>query len=166
MQSGRSSSENPAQDGERPSRSRREEAEPWKDLWQRLDRLDRKVSRVDHRTRTIVRGYRPLLEFSEAFILEIVCRDAVDEAILDILVQAGRDGRLPSQISELLEERGFRGVNRWQVTRRIQAMNNRLRREVEERAAEKRGHRWALTSFMRDAWHATLEEAKGERSTP
>jgi len=149
----KSSSEEPAQNVERP----------WKVLWQRLDRLDRKVSRVDRRIRTIVRGYKPLLEFSEVFIREVICRDAVDEAVLEVLMLAGRDGMLPSRISGILEERGFKGVNRWQVTRRIQSMNRRLKREVEEKAAEKRGHRWALTSFMLDVWGATLKEAKEGR---
>jgi len=45
------------------------------------------------------------------------------------------------------------------VTPRIQGMNRRLKREVEE-GAEKRGHRWTLTSFMREAWNSTFKEIR------
>jgi len=160
-------SETSTQKGEKPPRSQAEKVGHWKYLWQRLDHLDRKVSRIEHRTRAILRGYKPLLEYSEAFIREIIAKDAIDAAILNILMEAGTEGKLPSHISTILAERGLGLVARWEVTRRIQAMNRRLKREVEERAAEKRGHRWTLTSFMREVWNTTLKEikeAKGEVS--
>ncbi|MEM2935982.1 MAG: hypothetical protein QW231_02270 [Candidatus Bathyarchaeia archaeon] len=155
--------ETSARKGEKPPRGQAEKVGHWKYLWQRLDHLERKVSRIEHRTRAILRGYKPLLEYSEAFIREVIAKDAVDAAILNILMEAGTEGKLPSQISTILAERGFRGVARWEVTRRIQGMNRRLKREVEESAAEKRGHRWALTSFMREVWNSTLKEAEEVR---
>jgi len=36
-------------------------------------------------------------------------------------------------------------------------MNKRLKKELGKSVAEKRGHRWALTSLMFDAWGAQKE---------
>lgn len=46
----------------------------------------------------------------------------------------------------------------WYVTHRIKRINRRLERKIGKRAAEKRGLKWALTSFMNRAWDATKEE--------
>ena len=46
----------------------------------------------------------------------------------------------------------------WQVTQRLRRINKRLDRSLGQKAAEKRGMQWALTSFMSDAWGSTKEE--------
>ena len=126
-------------------------------MLQLLKRLDRKISRLDARQRTIFHGLRDFMTFKRDYLAEVVCRDDLDNAILQVL----REGdALPSSISNTLENRGFRGVNRFKVTRRIQSMNKRLRRELGQNVAEKRGKHWAITRFMHEALGLTVEEAQ------
>jgi len=42
-------------------------------------------------------------------------------------------------------------------------MNRRLQRELGYNAAEKVGHKWALTDFLIDAWGAEKEDIKKQR---
>ena len=138
-------------------RTRAEKVGRLKYMLQLLKRLDRKISRLDARQRTIFHGLRDFMTFKRDYLDEVACRDGLDEEILQIL----REGdALPSSISSTLETRGFRGVNRFKVTRRIQSMNKRLRRELGQNVAEKRGKHWSLTSFIIDSWGATVEEAR------
>jgi len=37
-------------------------------------------------------------------------------------------------------------------------MNKKLMKELGQKVAEKQGHKWALTSFAREAWGSTKEE--------
>lgn len=143
----------------RRSRTQAQKVGRWKYLWRRLDRIDRKLGRLDMRQRTIFHGLRNFMSFDKDYLLKVVCRDDLDEAIPKVL----REGiALPSSISNTLETRGFRGVSRYKVTRRIQSMNKRLRRELGQNACEKRGKHWTMTRFMREAWGLTVEEAREE----
>ena len=138
-------------------RTQAEKVGHWKYLWRRLDRIDRKISRLDARQRTIFHGLRDFMTFKKDYLAEVVCRDGLDEAIIQVL----REGdALPSAISSTLETRGFKEVNRFKVTRRIQGMNRRLRKELGQNVAEKRGKHWSLTGFILDVWGATVEEAR------
>ena len=77
------------------------------------------------------------------------CCDEVDREIGRLLFEAGSPGMLPKDLAIKLER--FR-VSRHQISRRIVRMNKRLEKEVGERLMEKRGWRWALTSFAVDVW--------------
>jgi len=46
----------------------------------------------------------------------------------------------------------------WNVTQRIRRMNKKLDRLLGQKAAEKVGKGWALTTFLREAWGLTKEE--------
>ena len=93
-------------------------------------------------------GLRDWMSFKSDYIEKIACQDEVDAEIIERLVQADDGGVLPSAIAKDLSK--YR-VRRWDVTRRIQRMNRKLRKELGKPVAEKRGHRWALSSFMRNA---------------
>ena len=155
-------SENPAQKVKGARRSQAEKVGNWAYLWRRLDRLERKVGCIDHRTRGIFRGLREFMRFDAPYVQEVVCRNNIDAAILQVLLEAGSEGALPSAISTSLTERGFEGVDRFKVTRSIQRMNRTMGRETGEKVAEKRGHHWALTSFMQSVYSSTIREVKGE----
>jgi hypothetical protein len=73
----------------------------------------------------------------------------VDAEIIERLFQADDGGVLPSVIENDLSSYKLK---RWDVTHRIQRMNKKLKKELGKPIAEKRGHRWALSSFMRNAW--------------
>jgi hypothetical protein len=46
----------------------------------------------------------------------------------------------------------------WNVTQRIRRINKKIDSLIGQKAAEKRGKGWALTSFMRSAWDSAKEE--------
>jgi len=116
---------------------------------QRIGRLEQKIDEIDLRTRTMMAGLREWMSFKPGYIQKVACQDEVDVEIIERLVQADDGGILPSIIAKDLSRYGLR---RWDVTRRIQRMNKRLKKELGKSVAEKRGHRWALSSFMRSAW--------------
>jgi len=100
-------------------------------------------------------GLSDWISFKPNYIQKVACRDEVDLEIITRLYQAGDGGLLPSNIAEGLSRYGLK---RWDVTRRIQRMNKKLKRELGKKVAEKRGHRWALTNFMFDAWGSLKEQ--------
>ena len=53
-------------------------------------------------------------------------------------------------------------VDRWRVTRRVQRMNKRLGKELGQALAEKRGHRWVMTCFVRGILGLTQQEVEGQ----
>ena len=73
-----------------------------------------------------------------------------------------REGLLPRDLAKRL---GSRRVSPWQVTQRLRRINKRLDRLLGQKAAEKRGMRWALTSFMSEAWGSTKEEVINPENT-
>jgi len=115
-----------------------------------------------------------LLEFEKDFITITVAKDKIDQEILHILREAGKEGALPKDISIELDIAGFK-VRRFQVSRRIIRMNKRLQKELKgQDVAEKQGHKWALTKFMFESWgegiaradQQAMHDAGEIRSTP
>jgi hypothetical protein len=100
-------------------------------------------------------GLREWMSFEPSYIQKVACEDEVDVEIITCLTQKGAGGLLPSAIAA---ELGEYGLKRWDVTRRIQRMNKKLMKEIGRKAAEKRGHCWAPTSFMLDAWNIEKRE--------
>jgi hypothetical protein len=99
--------------------------------------------------RTIFAGLKGSFDFEQALIKRVACSDEVDKEILHLLFEAGASGLLPKVLQVKLER--FR-MTRHQISRRILRMNKRLETEFGEHVAEKRGWRWALTSFTLDTW--------------
>jgi len=54
----------------------------------------------------------------------------------------------------------------WNVSRRIVRMNKRLEHETGERLFEKRGHKWALTSFAFEVFGTSESEVKEDKTVP
>ena len=82
-------------------------------------------------------------------------RDEIDQEILRLLYKAGSTDLLPKDLQVRLEE--FK-VTRYQISRRILRINKRLEKEFGEKAAERRGWHWALTSFAFDTWPDSEKE--------
>ena len=142
---------NPAQKKRERRRTRAEKVGRLKYIIQRIGRLEQKIDGIDLRTRTMMAGLREWMSFKPSYIQKVACQDELDVEIIERLFQADDWGVLPSVIANDLSSYGLK---RWDVTRRIQRMNKKLKRELGKLVAEKRGHRWALSSFMRDAWNA------------
>ncbi len=92
--------------------------------------------------------------FEQPLIERAACVYEVDSKILQLLFEAGSPGLLPKDLQVKLER--FR-VTRHQIRRRILRMNKRLEKKFGERIAEKRGWRWALTSFTIEIWGSSEE---------
>jgi len=99
--------------------------------------------------RAIFSGLKGSFNFEKPLIERIVCQDEIDHEILSLLLESGRGGILPKDISNSL---GCYKVTRHQITRRIIRMNKRLEKELGEHVAEKRGWHWSLTEFAVEIW--------------
>jgi hypothetical protein len=123
-----------------------------------LKRVLTEISEVREMQRIILNGLKSAgyFHFDVPLIQKYACEDQVDVEILQLVYQAGREGILPKDVaSGLLEYR----LRHYHVTRRIQRMNRRLEREIGERLFEKRGWKWALTSFGVDIWGETEKDS-------
>ena len=108
------------------------------------------VEEVKLMLRTIFAGLKGSFNFERSLIERLVCTDEVDREILRLLFETGSAGLLPKDLAARLE--AFR-VTRHQISRRIIRMNKQLEKEFGEKAAEKRGWRWALTNFVSENWN-------------
>jgi hypothetical protein len=144
-----------AQKGFVRRRSKAEKVGRLKYIIELLKRLERQISEIDVRTRTLMAGLREWISFKPSYIQKVACEDEVDAEIITCLIQKGVGGLLPSAIASKLSKYGLK---RWNVTRRIQRMNKKLMKELGQKIAEKRGHCWAPTSFMLDAWNVEKRE--------
>jgi len=125
----------------------------------KLGRLERQLKLIDDRTKTLVQGLQDFMQFEKGYVEDVICQDDVDKLILQTLLEVGNAGILPSQLSAKLSR--YR-MDRWRITRRVQRMNKRLRKELGQSVAEKRGHKWAMTSFMHETWGSKMEEIREE----
>lgn len=122
-------------------------------------KLDRDIAEIKLLLKVIFAGLKDSLQFEKSLIEEAACRDEVDEAILQLLYEAGAPGMLPKDIAAKLSE--FR-ITRHQVTRRIIRMNKRLAKELDSAAVERRGWCWAMTNFGVDAYKASERDLLAE----
>jgi hypothetical protein len=136
-------------------RSQAEKKGRIKYAFEKISVIQRDINEIRRMLRRLSEGLDPFLVFEKDFIINIACEDDVDQAILDVLHTAGPRGILPKDILPQVEQYGLKY---WHITRRIKRINRRLRRKIGRKAAEKRGSKWALTSFMTEAWGATKEE--------
>ena len=111
--------------------------------------------------RLILNGFNGygLLKYTPTMLEKDACEDAVDLAIVDVVFRAGALGILPKAVASDVSLKMY-GLRHYHVSRRIVRMNKRLFEKVRERLFEKRGHRWALTSFAFEAWGKTREEVE------
>jgi hypothetical protein len=119
-----------------------------------LKRVLTEIGEVREMQRIILNGLKGAgyFHFDVPLIQKYACEDKVDEEILQLVYQIGREGILPKDIAAGLLEYHLR---HYHVTRRIQRMNRRLEHETGERLFEKRGWKWALTNFGVDIWGET-----------
>ena len=134
----------------------------YKYIIRKIGDLHRELEEVKVTLRYITKGLEPSFQFDKGYVEDIACQDEFDRTILEELRGAGVDGLLPRDLANRL---GSRSVSPWQVTQRLRRINKRLDRLLGQKAAEKRGMRWALTSFMSDAWGSTKEEVINPENT-
>lgn len=143
----------------RKKRSRADKIGRLKYQHELLKRILLRQERMELMLRTIVKGLEGMFNFEKPFIQKICCVDEVDVEILDLLFQNQPEGLFPRDVAARLAQ--FK-LNRFKVLRRLKAMNRRLEKEIGQRVAEKRGHRWALTGFAVEVWGESEKEAQIE----
>ena len=111
--------------------------------------------------RLILNGFRGygLLKYTPPMLEKYACEDAVDSVIVDVVFRAGAPGTLPKTVASDASLKLY-DLRHYHVSRRIVRMNKRLFKEMRECLFEKRGHRWALTSFALEAYGATKEDLR------
>ena len=114
-----------------------------------------RLNRIECVLSILEKGLGCFLKFEQSYLQEIICRDEVDLAIIDVLLGAGSEGMLPKDIAAGLARYK---ISRWHVTRRIVRMNKRLKKEIDQNVAERHGWKWAITSFMNENWGAPKED--------
>jgi len=118
---------------------------------QLLKQVLAEVKDMRHVQRIILHGLKGAgyFQFSVPMLEKFSCRDQVDLEILEAVREAGPQGAFPKDIAKRLSQYG---LEYYHVSRRILRMNKRLEFETGERLFEKRGWKWALTSFAEEVW--------------
>lgn len=135
-------------------------------LNRKVDRLTGEVKglrkQINAKFRILFNALEPLLaEVNGDYIVETVCRDEGDLALLDYLRSKGDLGIAPTEACSSKELKRFR-FKPYNITRRIQRMNKRLWSELGKRLAESYHRRWMLTSFVHKAFGSSKEEIETE----
>jgi hypothetical protein len=148
----------------RKGRSQAEKVGKFRYLNRKVDRLTDEVKRLrsdqEARFRVLFNSLRPLLaEVDSEYIVGVVCEDEADVALLDYMRSKGDNGITPSEASAAVELRRFR-FRPYHVTRRVQRMNVRLRRELGKPVAESVMRRWVLTSFVLSAFGLSKQDVE------
>jgi len=115
------------------------------------------IREIKRMLRGLSYGLRHLMDFDSRYLIEMVCQDSRDQAILDVLRAAGSDGLPPKEIHARVRRYGLKYHH---ITRRINRMNKRMQNEIGERVADKVGRNWALSDFMFCNWSARENEGE------
>jgi septal ring factor EnvC (AmiA/AmiB activator) len=147
-------------------RSQMQKVGKFRYLNRKVDRLAEEVKKLrseqEARFRILFNALRPLFaEVDSDFILDVVCRDEGDVALLDHLRSKGNQGITPTEASAAKELRRFK-FKPYHITRRIQRMNSRLQRELGKHVAESYARRWVLTAFVERAFGLGEEDLEEE----
>jgi len=129
----------------------------YKYLLQLLHGLKREIRELRKTQRYMIQGLEHEFLFDTEYIIDVCCKDEVDQAIIDVLRSAGSAGKLPRDIAKDLKR--YR-LKPWNVTQRIRRMNKRLDRHIAKKLAEKRGLNWALTNWTYENLGAAKEEVE------
>jgi hypothetical protein len=119
-----------------------------------LKRVLSKLEKVEESQRVILNGLKGAgyFRFDVPLIQRLACRDQVDLEIIERVREVGLQGVFPKDVAKGLQQYA---LAYYDVSRRIVRMNKRLKRETGEHLFEKRGHKWALTSFAFESWGET-----------
>lgn len=121
----------------------------------------REFKRLNQRLQIITNSLAPFMEVDRDYIMSMACRDEGDEALLAYLRSKGRVGITPAEACSAKELERFQ-FKPFQITRRIQYMNKRLKDDIGKAVAASYHRRWVITIFAQKAWGATREEIERE----
>lgn len=99
-------------------------------------------------------------DYGSSDIAHYAVEDEVDRAIIQRVREAGSPGILPKVVAADVNRLGGYRLQYYEVSRRVLRMNRKLHFETGKLLFEKRGHRWALTSFGFESLGKTGGEAE------
>jgi hypothetical protein len=152
---------------QKPEKKAKKYRPPWekegsyKYLQRIFRRIEDKIDDLNRKQTYIIQGLElaEMLPFDRPFLQKFVCTGDIDEAVLETLYEVGEDGLLPKDVASALNKTFHtRRYQPWHIRYILRRMNRRLETHFRKHVAEKRGMRWALTSFARKAWGKTKEE--------
>lgn len=97
-------------------------------------------------------------DYSKEDVERFAVLDAVDKEILQRLLEVGVFGVLPKDLAAEVNRRCGYNLKYYDVARRLVRLNKKLKFETGKLLAEKRGKRWALTSFAFGVYGASLAD--------
>jgi len=116
------------------------------------------IREIKRMLRGLTLGLSHLMDFDSQYLIDMVCQDSRDGAILDVLRAAGANGLSPKEIHAQVR---CYGLKYHHITRRIKRMNKRMQK-IDKRVADKVGRNWALSDFMLRNWSAKTAEIEKE----
>jgi len=135
--------------------------------WMR--RVEDKVDILSRKVTYAIEGLElaEMLGYNRPFLQKFVCQGDIDEAVLETLYEAGEDGLLPRDVANALNKMFHsRHWQPWHIRYILRRMNRKLETHFKKHVAEKRGMRWALTSWARRAWGSVKRELEKEEEIP
>jgi len=124
-------------------------------MWKRTPRQ----KEIIHLLRVTVNSLEPFIELDKDELKRVICKDEVDEMLLEHLRERETKGTTPSEAINCKLLMYYR-LKPYQVTRKIQAMNKRLRKWLDKDAAVSVHRRWMLSSFVRKRLDESSKELK------
>ncbi|HLE74938.1 MAG TPA: hypothetical protein VI864_02710 [Candidatus Bathyarchaeia archaeon] len=133
-----------------------------------LERISARLDGIEEAQDIILNGLKQAgyFHFDVPFIQKVACVDAVDLNIVEVVREAGAKGVFPKDVAKKVNAVGAYDLKYYDVSRRIVRMNKRLKKKSGELLFEKRGQKWALTSFAFDTYGETEEEVARSKSVP
>lgn len=121
------------------------------------------MKRIDRRTRMLAAGLRGFLMLGEDYVSMVTCKDDIDFAILNFLLEARHVGKRTGELATEL------GIDHRVISRRIYAMNKRMEEETKEIIITKHKGKWRLIKRLRRDFAAarggvTKEEFEANRN--
>lgn len=149
----------------RKSRSPFDKEGSFKYLQKWMRRVEDKLDYVRRRQDLIFDGLGlgGYLLYDRPYLHNTVCTNEFDASVLEELYNGGQDGKLPKDVAAALNKQYHtRRFQPWTIRYMLKRMNRTLQAKRGENVAEKRGMRWALTSFARKAWGLSKAEMQEE----
>ena len=97
-------------------------------------------------------------DYSQSDIEHFAVLDEVNKEIIQRLLEVGVGGALPKDVAAEVNRRGGFGLKYYEVSRRLVRLNKKLHFETGKLLFEKRGHRWALTSFALEIYGTSIAD--------
>jgi hypothetical protein len=118
------------------------------------ERILARLDRIEETQSIILNGLKSAgyFHYTVPFIQKVACVDAVDLNVVEIVREVGVKGVFPKDVAKQINAVDAYDLKYYDVSRRMVRMNKRLQKKTGELLFEKRGHKWALTSFGFDAW--------------